>query len=299
MQTVLEILNKTTEYFKKCGVPDPRLDAQYILAHGLGMTRMDLYLKIDRPVTDEELAKMRPMVQRRGKREPLQHIVGSTSFCGHEIKCDARALIPRPETEVLVEQALLLIKDIPTPHVIDVGTGTGAIAIAIALARPEAVVFACDISDEALALTKENIAHHHLEDRIMLCKSNLLDTLCKSNQLEGIGMEAQFDLIASNLPYIPTQTLPSLQAEVLKFDPTLALDGGADGLLLINKLLNTALSHLKEGGKILLEVGEGQSESLQSKLLPSTGLEFVKTYADLAGVKRFPLFRKKISVETM
>lgn len=290
MQTVLEILNKTTEYFKKCGVPDPRLDAQYILAHGLGMTRMDLYLKFDRPVTDEELTKMRPMVQRRGKREPLQHIIGSTSFCGHEMKCDARALIPRPETEVLVEQALLLIKDIPTPHVIDVGTGTGAIAISIALARPEAVVIACDISEAALTLTKENIAHHHLEQRITTCNSNLL---------EGVGNEAHFDLIASNLPYIPTQALASLQAEVQKFDPALALDGGDDGLLLVNELLRTAANHLNPGGYVLLEVGEGQSELLQASFSSSTDLEFVKTFSDLAQVKRFPLFRKKISVETM
>ena len=139
MQTVLEILNKTTEFFRKRGVPDPRLDAQYILAKGLGLTRMDLYLKFDRPVTDAELAAMRPWVQRRGNREPLQHVLGITSFRGHELKCDRRALIPRPETETLVDLVLAALKGKENPLVLDVGTGTGAIAIAIALEHPTAV----------------------------------------------------------------------------------------------------------------------------------------------------------------
>ncbi|HSQ41221.1 MAG TPA: hypothetical protein VLM37_02955, partial [Fibrobacteraceae bacterium] len=122
MQTVLEILNKTTEYFRKCGVPDPRLDAQLLLAKGLGMSRMDLYLNFDRPLQETELGPLRAWVARRGKREPLQHILGSTSFLGHEIRCDRRALIPRPETEVLVEVALHLISEKPSPLVVDVGT---------------------------------------------------------------------------------------------------------------------------------------------------------------------------------
>ena len=288
MQTVLEILTKTTEYFKKCGVPDPRLDAQYILAHGLGMTRMDL--KFDRPVTDEELAKMRPMVQRRGKREPLQHILGTTSFCGHEIQCDARALIPRPETEILVEISLSLIKDIAAPRIADLGTGTGAIAIAIALARPDCTVVACDVSDSALALAKENVLHHHLQDRIELRKSNLW---------EGFRAEERFDLIVSNPPYIPTPALASLQAEVKLFDPALALDGGLDGLDLVKILLNGAAAHLNSAGQVLLEVGEGQAEALKTSWTIPSELDFAEIHADLAKVKRFPRFLQKIPVETL
>lgn len=284
MQTLLEILNKTTEYFKKCEVPDPRLDAQYILAKGLGLTRMELYLKFDRPITDDELALMRPMVQRRGKREPLQHILGSTSFRGLEIKCDKRALIPRPETEVLVEKVLAHIAAIPNPVILDIGTGTGAIAIAIASERPDAKVFACDISADALSLARENIQTHNLTDRVTLLQSDLL---------EGIPSELQFDVIASNPPYIPTATLATLQQEVRQFDPALALDGGADGLILVRKLLEQAQTHLKPGAILILEVGEGQPKALQSAVSSIPGLQYDRVFQDLAEIERFPQFSLK------
>lgn len=284
MQTLLDILNKTTEYFKKCGVPDPRLDAQYILAKGLGMTRMDLYLKFDRPITDEELVHLRPMVQRRGKREPLQHILGSTSFRGIEILCDKRALIPRPETEVLVERALECVDGKDEPWIADVGTGTGAIAIALAKACPTARIFAFDISTEALALARENVVAQKVSDRVTLVESNLLVA-----SVPGI----QFDLIASNPPYIPTHVIPTLEAEVRTFDPSLALDGGVDGLDFVRKLLEQAQDCLKPGGSLLLEVGEGQCKSIQDMISGYSELIWGNSFRDFHGVERFPLvFRK-------
>lgn len=286
MQTLLEILNKTTEYFKKCGVPDARLDAQYILAKGLSMTRMDLYLKFDRPVTDDELARMRPMVQRRGKREPLQHILGSTSFRGLEIQCDARALIPRPETEVLVEKALEIIAEKKNPILADVGTGTGAIAIALATARPDAIVYAFDISAEALQLAQINVNAHKLTERVILVKSDLLSAAEPS---------LAFDCIVSNPPYIPHAMMPDLQPEVRSFDPALALDGGADGLDLVRPLYIQAQNCLKPGAGILLEVGEGQVSRIQQEILSYPGLIWGQSFKDFQGVVRFPLlFRKDI-----
>lgn len=284
MQTVLEILNKTTEYFKKCGVPDPRLDAQYILAKGLGMSRMDLYLKFDRPVSEQELAAMRTMVQRRGKREPLQHILGNTSFRGLDILCDRRALIPRPETEVLVEKALELLQGIDNPLIADVGTGTGAIAIAIAHARPDARVLALDISQEALELAKTNVDAHKLSDRITLLNSNLL---------AAIPLGTELDFIVSNPPYIPHAVIPGLQIEVVKYDPAIALDGGDDGLELVRSLYKEAEKLLKPGAGILLEVGEGQASKIQAEFAGHSSLVWDKSFEDFQGVSRFPLLFRK------
>lgn len=284
MQTVLEILNKTTEYFKKCGVPDPRLDAQYILAKGLGLSRMDLYLKFDRPVTEQELSAMRPMVQRRGKREPLQHILGSTSFRGLEIQCDKRALIPRPETEVLVDKVLELIVDVKNPVLADVGTGTGAIAIALATARPDAHIYAYDISEDALALAKCNVDAHKLTDRVTLVKSNLLS---------AADPTILFDFIASNPPYIPSAVLSELQTEVRGFDPSLALDGGPDGLDLVRRLYIEAEKRLKPGAGILLEVGEGQCLQIQKEIPALSGLVWGESFKDFQEVERFPLLFRK------
>ena len=155
--TVLEILNRTKAFFEKKGVPDPLLDAQYIISHGLGMkNRMDLYLNFEKPLTPAELDVLRPLVARRAAREPLQHIVGDTSFRGHSIKCDPRALVPRPETEELVDMAKKLLESVAAPFIVEVGTGTGAIAIACAKEIGSSRVLATDISEEALALAKEN-----------------------------------------------------------------------------------------------------------------------------------------------
>lgn len=279
MQTILEILNKTTQYFEKCGIPDPKLDAQYILAHGLQMSRMDLFLKFDRPLEDAELVKLRTMVARRSKREPLQHILGTTSFMGHTIRCDKRALIPRPETESLVGLVLKRIESIQNPYVADIGTGTGAIAIAVALARPDATVVAADVSKDALALAQENVQANGLEGRVLLIASNLMDS---------IPAEFRFHVIASNLPYIPSGDIPGLQPEVRAFDPVTALDGGKDGLEFVRKLLLAAPHYLAPKGYVLLEVGEGQAEFLQLQSAQFQGLEWISSHADLFGVVRFP-----------
>jgi release factor glutamine methyltransferase len=279
VETILSILNKTADFLQKHGVPNAKLDSQLILAYGLGLKRMDLFLNFDRPLLEIELAKLRPMVSRRAKREPLQHILGSTSFRGHEIKCDKRALIPRQETELAID---ILKNSQLSPNsqliIADIGTGTGALAIAAAL-ELNANVHACDISKDALELAKENVALHKLENKITLVHSDLLSTL-PSN--------IKFDAMLANLPYIPLSDAAMLQPEVLNGDPHLALFGGTDGLELIRKLLNTCANYLKPNAPVILEIASGQEKILQSEKFAS--LKFTEAHKDYNGQARFTIF---------
>ncbi len=283
MQTLLAILDKTTEYFKKCGVPDARLDAQYILAHGLKMKRLDLYLNFDRPLTDEELAALRPLVARRAKREPLQHVLGTTSFRGHEIVCDARALVPRPETELLVD---LLKERLPEPGgklVCDIGTGTAALPIAIAK-ELGCKVHAVDISSDALALARINVAAHGLESRISLYEGDLL---------QGLPAGERYTALLSNPPYIPDADSTLLEPEVRDHDPHLALFGGADGLVLIRRLLDGAAAVLVSGAPILIEIASGQEVLLEQEAGRWAELRWCGAHADYAGKMRFVEFVRR------
>ena len=284
MSTVLEILNVTTDFFKKNKVPDARLDAQYILAHGLKMKRMDLYLNFDRPLTESELSTLRPLVARRAKREPLQHIIGNTSFRGFLINCDKRALIPRPETEMMVD---FVIQESSLPKemlIADIGTGTGAIAIALAKEISSAKILAVDISNEAITLAKENAALNQVEDRISFFEGSLLSALpaeCKPN------------VIVANLPYIPLRDKESLQEEVRLFDPALALFGGEDGLDLIRFLLKETKDHLASNGFIWLEIASGQEKLLQKEISLYPWLSYCEAIDDFVGNTRFVKIQSK------
>lgn len=201
--TVLEILNRTKVFFEKKGVPDARLDAEYIICFGLGIKkRMDLYLNFDKPLSEAELDTLRPLVARRANREPLQHIVGDTSFRGHTIKCDTRALVPRPETEELVDMAKERLKDREKPFIVEVGTGTGAIAIACAKEIEGAKVLATDISNDALALARENAEAN--ETAIEFAQGDLLDAISDDAIAKAAGnASTKIDCLIANLPYIP------------------------------------------------------------------------------------------------
>lgn len=281
-QTVLEILNKTTAFFQKKGVPDPRLDAQYILAHGLGMkNRMDLYLNFEKPLTAAELDVLRPLVARRANREPLQHIVGDTSFRGFRIKCDPRALIPRPETEELVDLAKSRLEGIENPFIVEVGTGTGAIAISCAKEIAGARVLATDISADALALAKENAEINQLTDTtspLQFTQGDLLD---------AVTTDSKIHCLIANLPYIPDGEKEKLQPEVGNFDPALALFGGADGLDLVRKLLTQTENRLAPGAPILLEIGSEQAALLEAEAANYPWLKFIASHRDYCGNIRF------------
>ena len=283
--TVLEILNRTKVFFEKKGVPDARLDAEYIISHGLGMkNRMDLYLNFEKPLTAAELDTLRPLVARRANREPLQHIVGDTSFRGHIIKCDPRALIPRPETESLVDMAIERLKGVESPFIVEVGTGTAAISIACAKEIAGAKVLATDISEEALSLARENAQANGLNEKLTFAQGDLLDAVTDT---------AKIDCLIANLPYIPDGEKGKLQPEVDKFDPALALYGGPDGLDLVRKLLGQTEGKLSAGAPILLEIGSEQAEVLKNEAGNFPWLEFEGIHKDYCGNIRFVSYKAK------
>ena len=271
--TVLEVLQATTAYFKKHKIESPRLNAEHLLAHVLGRKRIELYLEFERQLTEAELAPLRDLVKRRGECEPLQHLLGTVEFCGHIFLCDKRAMVPRPETEQLVEFLKSEIQDRKS-KILDVGTGSGVIALSLAMKFPETEVLAVDISDDALALAHENAARLNLPDRVEFLKSNLLE-----------NVEGTFDLIVANLPYISTQERHTLSREVLH-DPAVALFASARGDELVHELLARAPSKLRPGGLLALEIGIGQSEPLLSALAEKNFRDiYLKT--DYSGVTRF------------
>src|SRR6266542_9701 len=213
---VLDVLQSTTAYFKKRGIENPRLNAEHLLAHALGRTRMELYLEFERTLGEAELAPLRELVQRRGQGEPLQHLLGTVEFCGDIFLCDNRALVPRPETEELVELVESRIENRES-RIVDVGTGSGVIALSLAKKFPEAHVFAVDVSEDALRLARENAVRLNLTERVQFLQSDLLK-----------NVEGFFDLIVANLPYIAAQDRRTLSREVLS-DPEVALFSGARG----------------------------------------------------------------------
>ncbi len=253
--TVLEAIQHSAGFLARKGVESPRLQAELLLAHALGMPRLKLYLDFEQPLTAANLEAVRELVRRRGTREPLQHILGSTSFCGFEIKVNRHVLVPRPETEMLAESAWqFLAARGPSPAaVLDFGTGSGCLAIAVAARCPTAQVHAVDVSVEALRVARANAALNNLNAQIQFHSGDGFDPLPR---------ELEFDLIVSNPPYIPSAEIATLAPEVRDHDPRLALDGGGDGLDFYRRLAAEAANHLRPAGRLILESGEGQSEQI-------------------------------------
>ena len=296
--TVLEILNRTKVFFEKKGIPDARLDAEYIISHGLQMkSRMDIYLNFEKPLTDAELDVLRQMVARRANREPLQHIIGDTSFRGFIIKCDPRALIPRPETESLVDMAKERLKGVENPFIVEVGTGTAAISIACAKEIAGAKVLATDISEEALSLARENATANGIGEgaegaNLSFAQGDLLDAVTADAIAKAAGnADQKINCLIANLPYIPDGEKGKLQPEVDKFDPELALYGGPDGLTLVRKMLQQTEGKLSAGASILLEIGSEQAEVLKNEAANYPWLEFSGIHKDYCGNIRFVSYK--------
>jgi len=276
-KSLLEVLQSTTAYFTRHKIDNPRLNAEHLLAHALGRTRMDLYLEFERPLNDTELVPLRDLVKRRAQGEPLQHLLGTVEFCGHTFAIDKRAMVPRPETEQLVELLKAETGKRKPERILDVGTGSGVIALSLAKQFPEADVVAVDISDDALALARENAVRLGLE-RVRFQKSDLLESLSE-----------RFDLIVANLPYISMQDRHLLAREVLH-DPGVALFGGSSGDELVRKLIEETPSHLEPGGLLALEIGLGQAEGL-SDVLRQKNYHDIESKRDYSGITRFLLAR--------
>jgi release factor glutamine methyltransferase len=253
--TVLEVIQRSTDFLARKGVDSPRLNAELLLAHILNLPRMRLYLEFERSLQPAEIEVLREFVRRRGQREPLQQILGSTSFCGLEIKVNRHVLVPRPETELLAELGWKFLQSRSgEPRALDWGTGTGCLAIALAVHCPAAGIIAADVSVQALELAAENARIHHVSERLDLLRAQTLQDLPS-----GFGC----DLLLSNPPYIPTAEIQHLPPEVRDYEPHLALDGGADGLAWPRRFAADAARFLRLDGRLMLEFGDGQAEDMQ------------------------------------
>lgn len=258
--TVLEVIQRSAGFLAKKGVDSPRLQAEWLLASVLQVPRLNLYLSFDRKLSEMELGAIRELVRRRGDREPLQHILGSTSFCGLEIKVSPHVLVPRPETELLAERAWQHLSSCAARRhaALDYGTGSGCIAIALAVKCPVAEIHALDASIEALTVARENAAMNGVSERIRFHSTD---------GFSGLPAGLAFDLIASNPPYVPSAEIDTLSPEVRDYDPRRALDGGLDGLDFYRRLALEAAGFLRSEGRMLLEFGDGQVEQVREILV--------------------------------
>jgi release factor glutamine methyltransferase len=276
--TVLEVIQRSTDFLAKKGVESPRLQVELLLAHALGLPRLQLYLNFERTLTEREMGLVRDAIQRRGRREPLQHIIGGVSFCGFEIKVNRDVLVPRPETERLAEHAgsWLSRLEAPAPLALDFGTGSGCLAVVLAANCPRARIHALDISPEAVAVARENAAVNRLAGRI---------TFHTSDGFSGLGPGLSFDLIVANPPYIPRAEIDSLAPEVRDYDPRRALDGGRDGLDFYERLGAEAGARLRPGGRLMVEFGDGQAAGV-GKVLEAHNWIVERVAADYTGRAR-------------
>lgn len=275
--TIRDVLAWTTGYFQEKGIPSPRLDAEVLLAHALAADRLYLYVNLDRPLSPEERQKLRECVARRAAREPVALITGVKEFWSIPFKVAPGILIPRPDTEILVEAVLDEIKDVASPQVLEIGTGSGAIAVSVAKDKPQARVLAVDINPIALQTAESNAEAAGVSQSVELAASDLF---------QGLAPDRRFHVICSNPPYVPTGEIARLEPEIRQYEPLQALDGGDDGLDVIRQIAAGAKNHLLPGGALILEFGDGQANAVKEILSREGGLGEIQITEDLAGIPR-------------
>lgn len=275
--TVKDILEWTADYFTSKGIRTARLDAEVLLAHSLGVNRLHLYLNLDRPLLSPERSRFRALIQRRARREPVARIVGVKEFWSIPLRTPPGVLIPRPDTETLVEATLDEIKDKVPASVLEIGTGSGAVSVAVLKENPRARIVATDISIQAL-----HVARLNAEDAGICSGLDFIAMDLFAAMRQGTG----FDVICSNPPYIPSDDIHGLEPEVRDFEPILALEGGVDGLDVIRRLAHAARHHLAPNGALILEVGEGQADAVSEILRQVAGMGEIEVIRDLAGKQR-------------
>jgi release factor glutamine methyltransferase len=278
--TIREVLDWATQDFAGRGIESPRLDAELLIAKALGTDRIGLYLDLNRPLVDSERSAIRPLVGRRRAREPVAYILGHRDFYGRRFVVTPDVLIPRPDTETLVEHALRCIPDDDACRVLDVGTGSGAIAVTIAAERPCAIVTATDISEAALKVASDNAERLGVADRIRFERADLLS-----------GRE-QYDVVVSNPPYIARREMEELQAEIREHEPVTALEAGEDGLDVVRALLAAAERATASGAQMLIEIGAGQAVSVVDFAAKHTAWQSIAVYPDLDRVERVVHLRR-------
>lgn len=275
--TILSLVEWASGYLARREFDEARLHVELMLAHVLGLKRLDLYLQFDRPLTPEERGAFRALFERRLKHEPLQYILGQTEFMGLPLAVNRSVLIPRPETEVLVERALDILKENGSgpAEILEIGTGSGNIAVAIGVMAPNATIISIDSSAEALKVAASNVARHHLAN-VALLEADVFQ--------EFLG-DRTFDLLISNPPYVSREEFQGLEPEVREFEPAAAVTDDATGLKIISRIAQIAPRRIRPGGVLLIELGYGQSERVQ-ELIAASGLTDIELIPDFARIPR-------------
>jgi len=287
--TVLELLNWTSEHFRKAGVENPRLNAEVLLGHVLGLERIMLYARFDQQVFEAEKDRFRELVRRRAAREPLQYLVGSCEFYGRQFELTPAVMVPRQETDLLVDKCLEKIGNAES-WAADVCTGSGVVAVTLAAERPSLRVVAADSSPEAVEVAARNARKHGVADRVLPAVGNLTEPVQGRLPAGRKGV----DLLTSNPPYVPTAVIEELEPEVRDYEPRAALDGGPDGLDVVRRLVPEAAGILAPGGWLVMELGEGQADAVR-KLVRQTGtlaVETIETATDSGGCERIFCVRR-------
>jgi release factor glutamine methyltransferase len=280
------LLERGASELRRAGVSEARFEAELLLRHALGCTREALFARLHEPAAAEAVGHYFQLLERRRGRVPIQHILGTQEFYGLSFRVTPSVLIPRPETEGVVDEALkeLSAGARSAPRVADVGCGSGCIAVALARERPEAALLAIDASPSALAVARENAAAHGVEGRITFLHGDLLDPLVERGE--------KLDLVVSNPPYVVDAEIGELAPEVKEHEPRMALAGGPDGLAAISRLLEGVGAVLETGGAVVMEIGKGQDPEVAERVL-SAGLDLLRIVPDLAGIPRVVVARKR------
>ncbi len=287
--TIIRLIRWATSYLKSYDIDSPRATGEILLAHALHLSRIDLYLKYDQPLVADELQAFKALIKRRVRREPVAYIVGVKEFWSLELEVNAAVLIPRPETECLVEAGLDIIsrKSVrPPQRILDLGTGSGAIVLALASQQPRHIYFASDRFRPAVELACRNAGRHGLCQKINFFVGDWLSSLKIA--------KPDFDVIISNPPYIPRGKIGGLQPEIYQYEPIAALNGDTDGLVCYRNIIGTAHRHLACGGTLLLEIGHGQQKDIRQIFTDSNRYEDFNCFKDYSGYDRVVTMRKKI-----
>jgi release factor glutamine methyltransferase len=283
--TVSKLISWAADYLGKRSVSAPRLCGELLLAKVLGCTRLELYLRFDQPLTPEELAAFKQLILRRREHEPVAYILGEREFWGLDIACGPGALVPRPESEHLVEEALARLAEVEAPRILDLCTGSGAVALALASELPQAEVVACDISDEALTWARTNAQNLGLEERVSFKQGDLWEPVAAAGGF--------FDLITANPPYVAEHEWDDLPAEVRNYEPRQALHGGQDGLEVTKAIIAGAGAHLRPLGWLLVELGAGQAPAASRLAQAAGAFAEITLVKDLAGIERVLVCQRK------
>lgn len=290
---ILELLKWTTSYFKNHSIESSRASAEILLARALQIKRIDLYINYDQPLISAELKLFKSLIKRRIKREPVAYIVGSKEFWSLPLTVNPFVLIPRPETECLVEAVLNLenksagldSNGLDFKNILDLGTGSGAVVLALAHEKPQHIYFASDKSFDSICLARQNALALHLEKNIIFLEADWFEPFCRNRAL--------FDIIISNPPYIPTAEISYLEPEIYQFEPKGALDGGQDGLVCLTKIIEHAPDFLKPGGYLLLEIGHDQKKALQDIIKKRDAYQDPVIIKDYSGHDRIIQIKKR------